>query len=165
MLSPEEHQERTRQLTSPDADPRLPDMVAVAVASWLPEGWDHSAVATRGTTRTGIFVYADGILVLRFNTDANAISTAVVRHCEIETVEMTHNSEWYNEYQHGGIEGAAAWANRILPGTALIRLKHAVLDVGREIEFPLPGRDRLYPGDWALISTLRGQVLGLHRAD
>jgi len=165
MLSPEEHRERTRQLAGPESDLRLPDMTAVAIASWLPSGWEQAAIATRGTPRTGVFLYPEGLLVVQFDREADNVHSAVVRYREIEAVEMSHSSYWYFEYQHGGLEGAGLWADDEGPGKATVRFRQPILDLGSEIKFPLPGREQKYPGDWDLIRNLRERILGLASAD
>ena len=135
-------------------------MVGVAVASWLPAGWGHAAAATSGTPRTAIFLYPDGLLVLRFDTGADDIRTAVVENRDIETIETSHSSHWYFEYQHGGAENAVAWADGATPANATIRFRFPVLDLGRDLAFPLPGQERRYPGAWDLIRVLPERILG-----
>ena len=164
MLSPEGHQARARELSAADGQPALPNMVSLAVASWLPEGWNHAAVATRGERRTGIFMFPNGLLVLRFDADADDVQTSVLRLREISTIEMSHHSQWYFEYQMGGAESAGLWANDMYPAEATIELRRQVLDLGDKIELPLPGRERKYPGDWDLVLDLRAKLLGVDQA-
>lgn len=106
-------------------------------------------------------LYPNGLLVLRFDTNAGDVRTAVVPSKDIRAIEMTHSPEWYFEYQHGGPESAFAWGDDPGPATASIRFRHPVLDLGEELAFPLSGRERRYPGDWDLIRTLRERLLGV----